>query len=329
MTQHTADRPVFDYMRGYVTCAVLASLEKLGVLDKLADGGLTGQEVAEQYEDFLADATLRYLTQRGVLHVEKERYTLTELGQDLYAERGYLLWLAGGYGESLNSLDTILNGKHTFGADVDRDVRWVAVGSALIGEADLREQVMAILGRIEFDTIADIGCGNGHFLIDLCRATDARGVGYDISPASCAEATGEVAKAGLGDRITIVEADATDVGNVPRLGDVQLVMAFFFMHEVLEHGRDVLVDYLTQMCRRLPEGAYILTAEIAPPEQDEDTAEYFSPEYVYTQALMKQNMMTGEQWGNAFTQAGFTVEQIVPGRLPGSRLILVRKAVRP
>ncbi|MGY0057704.1 SAM-dependent methyltransferase [Streptomyces sp. LZ34] len=323
MTQHTTDRPVFEIMRAYTTCAVLSALEKLGVLDQLAEHGVVPAELG--HEEFLSAATWRYLSERGVVRAEGERYVLTDTGRDLYRERGYLLWLAGGYGDALNTLDTLLAKERKFGADVERDLRWVAVGSALIGAADLRTELMEILHSIEFDTIADIGCGNGHFLIDLCRATDADGVGYDISPASCAEARQEVAEAGLADRIGIVEVDATDVDNVPRLEEVQLVIAFFFMHEVLEHGHDTLVHYLSGLCRRLPPGAHVLTAEIAPPERSENTAEYFSPEYVYTQALMSQHMMSGEDWGEAFTKAGFEVARIVPGRLPGSRLVLVRK----
>ena len=323
MTQHTTDRPVFEIMRSYTMCAVLSALEKLGVLDQLAEHGVTPAELG--HEEFLGAATWRYLTERGVVRTEGERVVLTDAGQDLYRERGYLLWLAGGYGDALNALDTLLTKERKFGVDVERDLRWVAVGSALIGAADLRAELLDILGDIEFGTIADIGCGNGHFLIDLCRATGANGVGYDISPASCAEARQEVAHAGLTDRIGIVEVDATDVESVPRLEEVQLVIAFFFMHEVLEHGEDTLVDYLTGLYRRLPAGAYVLTAEIAPPEQPVDTPEYFSPEYVYTQALMAQHMMSGDDWGTVFTQAGFDVTRIVPGRLPGSRLVLVRK----
>lgn len=323
MTQQATDRPVFEIMRAYTMCAILSALEKLGVLDQLAEHGVVPAELG--HEAFLGAATWRYLAERDVVRADGERYVLTEAGHDLYRERGYLLWLAGGYGDALNTLDTLLAKERKFGVDVDRDLRWVAVGSALIGAADLRTELMDILRSIEFRTIADIGCGNGHFLIDLCRVTGADGVGYDISPASCAEARQEVAGAGLVDRIDVVEVDATDIDNVPLLENVQLVIAFFFMHEVLEHGYDTLVEYLAGLCRRLPAGAHVLTAEIAPPEQARNTSEYFSPEYVYTQALMAQHMMSGEDWGAAFTKAGFEVVRIVPGRLPGSRLVLVRK----
>jgi SAM-dependent methyltransferase len=323
VAQQVIDRPVFDYMQAYVTCTIISALEKLGALDQLAEHGVVPAELG--YEEFLGNATFHYLAERGIVRQDGNRYVLTESGRDLYNERGYLLWLAGGYGEALNSLDTLLTRKQTFGTEVDRDVRWVAVGSALVGAADLRDEVMEILGGIEFSTIGDIGCGNGHFLIDLCRATKAKGVGFDISPAACEEATQEVEKAGFGDRISIVQVDATDVDSVPHLEDIDLVMAFFFMHEVLELGHDVLVNYLTRTCERLPAGAYVLTCEVAPPTQSEDTAEAFGPEYVYTQALMSQGLMNGDQWSAAFTEAGFQVDRIVEGRLPGSRLILVRK----
>jgi SAM-dependent methyltransferase len=303
---------------------VFASLEMTGVLSDLAAKGVRAEDLGENH--FLTAATLRYLAQRGVVRADGDVYQLTDFGQELYAERGYLVWLSGGYGEALHRFGDLLTGRHGFRADIDRDVRWVAVGSALVGQKDLRPEVVEVLREIDFDRAADLGCGNAHFLIGLCRAVGRGGIGVDISADACAEARQEVARAGLDDRIEIVEADARDPGNIAGLDSVQLVVTFFFLHEVLEAGYDVLVNYLGQVAARLPSGAHLLTAEITPPERDRDAVEVLSPEYVLTQALMTQNLLSADGWRQAFTESGFQVRRIVRPNLPGARIILAQKA---
>lgn len=314
---------VFDYMQGYTICTVIAALESIGVLTELATNGLHRDQCGSN--SFLSEATMRYLTERGIVRVDDDRYHLTDFGQSIYADRGYLVWLAGGYGDAMSVFDDLLTGGRKFGHDVDRDLRWVAVGSALIGQKDLWPHVSDLVGQFEFKRIADLGCGNAHYLISLCQAVGAEGIGVDISPASCREAQREVAKAGLGDRITIIEADAGDLKRVPGMDTVDLVFTFFFLHEILEQGFDALVAYLRQIQESLPSGAHMLTAEVAPPGCEEDGIELFTPEYALTQAMMEERLLDDAGWSRAFTSAGFEVVKITTPDMPEARIILVRK----
>jgi SAM-dependent methyltransferase len=314
---------VFDYMQGYTVCTVFAALESLGVLTELASDGLRPERCGSN--EFLAEATFRYLAERDIVRSVDDRYRLTDFGRSIYEDRGYLVWLAGGYGEAMDVFHDLLTGKSRFGQDVDRDVRWVAVGSAIIGQKDLWPHVVEMARQFEFKRIADLGCGNAHYLISLCQAVGAEGIGVDISPAACHEAEQEVAKAGLGERITIIEADAGDLKSVPGIEKVDLVFTFFFLHEVLEHGFDVLVAYLRQIQESLPNGAHMLTAEVAPPGCEADGVELFTPEYALTQALMEQRLLDEAGWSRAFTDAGFEVVQIAKADLPEARIYLARK----
>ncbi|WP_159080374.1 SAM-dependent methyltransferase [Nocardia suismassiliense] len=318
------DRPVFDYMQGYVICSVFAALESAGVLADLAATGLRPDDVGSN--SFLTEATFDYLAQRGIVCTDGDtRYRLTELGRFIHADRGYLVWLAGGYGAPLTAFGDLLTDAQTFGKEVDRDVRWVAVGTALVGRNDLWPYVLEVVRAFEFHRIADLGCGNGQSLISLCQVVGATGIGVDISPAACAEAGREVARAGLSDRIEIIEADAGNLKSVPGIDEVDLVITFFFLHEVLEHGYDALVAYLRQIQESLPAKAHILTAEIGPPDSNLDTSEVLAPEYALTQALMKQHLLDEKGWQRAFTEAGFEVRQTIRPDLPGARIILAAK----
>jgi SAM-dependent methyltransferase len=57
------------------------------------------------------------------------------------------------------------------------------------------------------DTVYDLGCGDGRIVITAAQRYGARGVGIDIDPERVAEATENVAKAGVADRVRIIRGD--------------------------------------------------------------------------------------------------------------------------
>lgn len=62
------------------------------------------------------------------------------------------------------------------------------------------------------DLVYDLGCGDGRIVVTAARKFGARGIGIDIDPQRIKEATANVAAAGVGDRVKIMQADlfATD-----------------------------------------------------------------------------------------------------------------------
>lgn len=72
------------------------------------------------------------------------------------------------------------------------------------------EVVSAMLKLAEVtkkDTVYDLGCGDGRIVIAAAQRYGARGVGIDIDPERVAEATANVKKAGVADRVKIVRGD--------------------------------------------------------------------------------------------------------------------------
>jgi ribosomal protein L11 methylase PrmA len=57
------------------------------------------------------------------------------------------------------------------------------------------------------DTVYDLGCGDGRIVITAAQRYGARGVGVDIDPNRVAEATENVQKAGVANRVKIVRGD--------------------------------------------------------------------------------------------------------------------------
>jgi len=57
------------------------------------------------------------------------------------------------------------------------------------------------------DLVYDLGCGDGRIVIAAAQRYGARGVGIDIDPHRVAEARANVRKAGVRDKVRIVEGD--------------------------------------------------------------------------------------------------------------------------
>ncbi len=57
------------------------------------------------------------------------------------------------------------------------------------------------------DVVYDLGCGDGRIVITAAKEYGARGVGIDIDPERVKEARANVEKAGVGDRVKILQAD--------------------------------------------------------------------------------------------------------------------------
>jgi SAM-dependent methyltransferase len=305
---------------------VIASLEMAGVLEDLEENGIQigSAERLGIEEGALLEASLRYLAQRGLVYEESGVFKLSALGKAVCSDKGYLVWLAGGYGETLRHLGAFLTGDEIYGTDQARDGRWVAGGAALLGRRDVAPQAMRLLESVSFDRVLDLGCGNARFLLSVCRAFGCSGVGVDISPEACEEAVKAVEAAGMAERVQIVRGDAIDLDGIPSLGETQLVITFFLLHEISSESRSALIGYLSDMSSRLPAGAHLLVAEVLPTRQQAATTERFTPEFDFVHAVMRQSLLGEDEWREALEEGGFLVREVVPLDMPGGVLILGR-----
>jgi ubiquinone/menaquinone biosynthesis C-methylase UbiE len=318
-TTETNTRPVFDLFQGYAISSVLASLQMTGLLPELAEGGLTKDKITDGDSAKLLTASLRYLATRGLVREEPDAFTLTGYGAEVFRDVGYLVWLVGGYGEPLRRVDAFLEGSKRYGDDYPRDGRWVADGSAVIGKTDVVPDALDLLGRHEFHTVLDLGCGNARFLSTVCERFGSNGIGVDLSPAACVEAEKVIGELGMRGQVRVEVGDAGELDRIPGLEEVDLVVAFFLLHEILANGRDVLVEYLKKMSKQLPPEASFLIAEVEPPTSE---GQYFTPEFTYIHAIMRQFLYTAEDWTSALSEGGFAIKEVVRCGMPGGILLL-------
>ncbi|WP_188316987.1 class I SAM-dependent methyltransferase [Solihabitans fulvus] len=306
--------------------SIIASLEMVGLLDLLEADGIGEEVIVDRMPDAAAllRASLRFLAQRGVVEESAAGYALSDYGREVCRDKGYLVWLVGGYGEPLRRIESFLGGGKRYGEDYVRDGKWVAGGAALLGGRDVVPQAKDLLRQTSFNQVLDLGCGNARLLISLCQEFDANGVGIDISPEACADARAAVAAQHVTDRVVITQADAGALGEIDALANTDLVVTFFLLHEILALGKDVLIAYLTEMARILPGGAHLLIAEVEPPARESGLPERFTPEFTYVHALMRQVLIPADEWVAVLETSGFAVRTVQRNDMPGGILLLAQ-----
>ena len=318
----TTSRPAFHLFEGYLTSHVLTALELASVLPDLEEGGVRPDASTEQ--GALVDASLRYLARRGLLEDDAGTFRLTELGRAVCRDKGYVVWLVGGYAEPLRHLDAFMLGRERYGTDVERDGRWVAGGTALIGRRDMVPPALELLERISFRRALDLGCGNARFLVNVCRKFGCDGLGVDVNAAACEEAVKLVEENGMSERVQIVQGDVRDLAAIPEMEQTDLVIASMLLHEISSLGRDEIVGFLSELVARLPAGAHLLALEAPPPRSDEAESERFTPEFTFVHALMRQSLLSRDSWRDVLEAGGFVVAEIADSAMPDGMLILAR-----
>jgi SAM-dependent methyltransferase len=73
--------------------------------------------------------------------------------------------------------------------------------------SDIVDTMLKMAGVTKKDTVYDLGCGDGRIIITAAQKYGARGVGIDIDPDRVQEATANVRKAGVADRVKIIRGD--------------------------------------------------------------------------------------------------------------------------
>ncbi|HEX5069819.1 MAG TPA: class I SAM-dependent methyltransferase [Vicinamibacterales bacterium] len=98
------------------------------------------------------------------------------------------------------------------------DVIWLPTEDAVVS-------AMLTMARVtRTDVVYDLGCGDGRILIAAATRFGARGVGVEIDPELVKQARAAVARAGVGDKVTIIEGNIFDPAI--KIGDATVVTLF-------------------------------------------------------------------------------------------------------
>jgi 2-ketoarginine methyltransferase len=303
-------------IRQFVLAQALYHFMNMGIHEAMAGAtNLTVRDLSQRLaldEDRLR-GLLQYLANEGFVRMTADdNVCLTPTGVAISDLRPWYTLLVGGYAETFLQLSTVLkiNGPYA-----GRNSSEVGRGSCGVSQHDALPMTRRLLERIagRWNTVVDLGCGDGSYLLDLCRSLpDIHGVGLDPDPNSVASALRAAIEYGIAERVDV------RVGALPALPDLRetagplCFITAFVLQEMLEQsGRGAIVDLLRATFRRYPD-AYWIVIEVDHRPDDPSVMStglglaYYNPYYLI-HSLTEQKLERVAFWEAVYQEAGLRV----------------------
>jgi 2-ketoarginine methyltransferase len=279
-----------------------------GLLERLAaDERATLHETAEALgmDPQRLAGLLRYLAAEGIVAELEHHPVLTRRGREFLEFRPWYELLIGGYDSTLKELPFVMKSEKVYAA---RNDAMVGKGSCGISRYDAIPMVRRLLTHISepVETLVDLGCGDGTFLLELCGDT-GRGIGVDPITSSIDRAQASALACGRADRVTFTAAAAEDFVEQPLALRAPCFITAFSLQEVLEQrGREAVVTLVRRVLAN--PGAHLIVVEVDHRPTDASIMRhglglaYYNPYYLLHQ-LTEQRLETVAFWRELFAEA--------------------------
>ncbi|WP_343211467.1 methyltransferase domain-containing protein (plasmid) [Aliisedimentitalea scapharcae] len=259
------------------------------------------------------EGLILYLKNEGLVDFHRgEVPFLTDLGLSLENSKPWYQLLVGGYGKTLLDLPSTLHDRNQYGSRVGEFVGRGSCGISQFDALPMTKELISALDEVP-GCIVDIGCGDGSYLIDLCRTfPDAKALGIEPDDASVKVANDLIAKSDLGGRAEILKGDlelVADLDAIPR--NTVFVIAFVLQEALEQSGRSKVVEILRRLKKRHPLGkVVVIEVDRADRDSEKMTSElglgYYNP-YFLLHRLTEQKLETPEFWNDVFSEAGWDI----------------------
>ncbi len=325
------DRDLLDTAADLAAIAALLEIaEELGIFGHLESGlPVTAEELATAagtpagpMETFLGALAAAGLVIRDG---SAQSVRATDAFPKLRTAAGYLCW-------ALKANRPFIENSLAFFRDHDaasklhaRDSRAVAVTSRWVGSADFYPEDLACLTDARPTRLVDLGAGAAGLLIDvLTKIPEATGVALDISPGACAVAVKGAEKAGVADRLTVVQRSIESLADDPSpIAGADIIHSGFALHD-LSSAPETFGAVLRSCRMTLAPGGFLAITD-AVPYCGTDRERMFSSLFSYLhEGFMNVRLPAEDTWREIFLAAGFSDIQTIPHKMPGARLFIVK-----
>lgn len=303
-----------DHIEGYYVSALVLQLGENGIFELLVDGA-TAESIAKEksMNEEVLEGVFEFLDVEGIVSINSGFVSLTELGKDLFKQRGWYQLLIGGYAPTFSGLGNILSEGKSAAA---RNELMVAVGSGNIDHFDVIPTAKQVIKNLSLQTrrIVDIGCGTADCLIELCKEFDViECIGVSGGEEVSRIANSLVHEAELENRITIRSQDAfsyrTEISP-------DLILAAFVLQEIAyQRGMAGLISFLKRIKHENPNSMMMVfeVPKVAPsnPGLRSKSGSYYRS-YFLIHALTKQKLLSIEEWEDVFEKSGYTIRKTEP-----------------
>jgi len=305
-------------LRGFFTAPIISSLGRLGVLEKMRTApSFTGDDFSNLPNKKLLKDTLRYLTRLGLVEDvdgKEHEYRATELGAEIF-RRANSFYVPHSYFEYMYHFhDMIQDESGTIKPECERLEN--VIGSGITHLRYFPPAVSFLKRKVEFDTLIDIGCGDGHFLSTFIKAVpDKRVVGIDLSNLSTQATESNLKEKYPNIDLTTICCDALDVEKWSQEalqfanGGKTAISMWFLLHEISRNKPEILIEFLRQVHKTFPSSPLVI-GEVVQQSEDillSNNARSLLPEYLFFHEISGQGILKWQQYKDVIAESDYTL----------------------
>ncbi|AUS79527.1 SAM-dependent methyltransferase [Actinoalloteichus sp. AHMU CJ021] len=243
-------------------------------------------------------------------------------------ESGYLSWAMNANRPFVNNAVEFLRAPLDSRAKYPRDGRQVAVSSEWMGSKGFYPVALQTILDARPSRVVDLGAGTARLLIEvMLQLPETTAVALDLDGPSCEEAVLAAERAGVADRLTVIEAPIQSVAEdpTPVLG-ADVVHAGFVFHDMMPDEEHV-ADAVLANCREgLRPGGMMAITDAVPYVKNIRERRFSAIVSYYHKQFMRRRLLSEEEWTAKLSGAGFSSVECVPHRFPTGRLFRATKA---
>ena len=300
--------------RGFFATRVIQCLFNVGFLDQISARGFVDLSAFAR-ENNLDARILRllcdYLYALNFLEKDGDRFLPGKNAAILIETLRGSFDIIYAYEDLFHNLDALLRKEKAYGEAVKRREEFVGKGSGQTAKLLPFPLTIDLIKRNGFSKVLDLGCGDGEFLVSLCKeGRGFRGYGVDLSQEVVVLARGRLLREGLADRVEIIVGDIFQLKEVQeKVGKPDVATAFYVLHEFLWSGRQRVIDLLRQFREVFP-GVSLIACEITQlqPEDFRKKPSLILEHHLFHD-LSQQGSIPREEWKRIFSASGFRLTE--------------------
>jgi SAM-dependent methyltransferase len=307
------------YFRGFFVSSCIGALLKTSFFEELsANGKIDLGEFCKKnnYDIYFLRGICNYLVSLDLLDLENNSYKMKKSFHLDYSKGGYQFINA--YYSVFENLANLLSKRKQYGVEVNRDIKYVAAGSA---ETEIKipyPYTKKLIQKYKCKSVFDLGCGNGEFLVYLSDVLSEKSYGVDISSTAVQEAVNNMAKHNLSEHINVFQGDILNLGNEINLKADALTI-LYILHELVgpENNISEVIKLLKNLRTIFPESKLIVLEACKQDTFALRKTKSFLAEHHLFHLASKQTLLPFDDWKDIFLKSGYKILEAIELRIVG------------
>lgn len=293
----------------YGLCAnALVVIHSVGLLPLLFDRNVSEDEIYdnEKYPDAIAIKGALMVLQYGqIINKEGHLYSLTKFGEEVIKDLPSFLHWFEAYSQLLGKSVLIAQGKEKAQFE-DFSIEEVAFTGDVLKKRFIIPKIKEIISELHIQgEFCDLWSGTGNTIINICKAFQVNGIGFDKSQTMVDVANKNIQWAFQSEKIR-GQAHFGDISNLSgSYPEVDILYTNFITHHL--NPDTFCTSTLRSLKQAFPKARYLILVDCVTPTDKTLSPEIFSPAFDYVHRLQRIETRNKKRLDQIIQDTGYKI----------------------